>query len=266
MKLNSLGYQTDLFFVSFDGEIIDRGEYLVLKTPTNPSFCWGNYLLFKQAPAVGDYQKWLRLFAVEIGNSPKIIHQVFGWDSVVIEPGFISPFLENGFCLRQLSVLAADTLCSTITTFMDLCVRPLISDEDFMQSVENQLACREEEFNEDAYRNFILLQMKRYQAMCQLGLGCWFGAFIKDRLVADLGIFRINKLGRYQSVQTHPNYRKQGIAKRLVLESGRYFMNNFGVERLLIVAEAGSFVEHLYKKVGFCCVEYQNGLEKIEVK
>ena len=38
MNVKSLGYRTDLIFLAFDGEIIDRGPYLVLRTPTNPTF------------------------------------------------------------------------------------------------------------------------------------------------------------------------------------------------------------------------------------
>jgi len=37
MKVHSLGYQTDLIFPAFDGEVIDRGDYLVIKTPSNPT-------------------------------------------------------------------------------------------------------------------------------------------------------------------------------------------------------------------------------------
>jgi len=35
MHLHSLGYQTDLIFPRFDGIILDRGDYLVIQTPTN---------------------------------------------------------------------------------------------------------------------------------------------------------------------------------------------------------------------------------------
>jgi hypothetical protein len=46
MDIRSLGYRTDLFFPRFDGIIIDRGSYLVIRTPGNPHFYWGQFLLF----------------------------------------------------------------------------------------------------------------------------------------------------------------------------------------------------------------------------
>lgn len=50
MNIRSLGYRTDLLFPRFDGEVIDRGDYTVIRTPSNPTFYWGNFLLFDQPP------------------------------------------------------------------------------------------------------------------------------------------------------------------------------------------------------------------------
>ena len=67
MNIHSLGYRTDLFFPRFDGEVTDRGDYIVIRTTSNPTYHWGNFLLFSQPPAAGDLERWLRLFAAEIG-------------------------------------------------------------------------------------------------------------------------------------------------------------------------------------------------------
>ncbi len=53
MNIQSLGYRTDLFFPRFDGEVIDRGDYIVIRTLSNPTYHWGNFLLFSQSPADG---------------------------------------------------------------------------------------------------------------------------------------------------------------------------------------------------------------------
>ena len=63
MLIRSLAYQTDLFFPRFDAEVVDRGDYLVIRTPSNPTFHWGNFLLFAQPPGAGDLNRWRRLFA-----------------------------------------------------------------------------------------------------------------------------------------------------------------------------------------------------------
>ena len=58
MQLRSLGHQTDLIFPRFDGLILDRGDYLVICTPANPAFYWGNFLLFAAPPCQGDLVRW----------------------------------------------------------------------------------------------------------------------------------------------------------------------------------------------------------------
>lgn len=45
MNLRSLGYHTDLMFPRFDGLVVDCGDYLAVRTPSNPRFYWGNFLL-----------------------------------------------------------------------------------------------------------------------------------------------------------------------------------------------------------------------------
>tara|TARA_R110002167_G_scaffold45324_3_gene136302 strand:- start:99841 stop:100638 length:798 start_codon:yes stop_codon:yes gene_type:complete len=262
MEVKSLGYRTDLIFSAFDGEIIDRGHYLVVRTPNNPGFYWGNYLLFDQPPSEGDYQRWQSLFAKEIGKPPQTTHQTFGWDSTTDEQGVIAPFLDNGYQIERSVVLVARQLSAPTQSVQGLTVRPLLVDEDWKQSLENQMACREPEFTEANYRVFKERQVGRYRAMTRAGKGAWFGAFLGDRLVADLGVFNDNRLGRYQSVQTHPEFRRQGIARCLLYEAGIHAFDHFGIERLVIVADADSSAERLYKASGFEVEEQQIGIMK----
>ncbi len=37
-QIRSLAFRTDLFLVTFDGMVIDRGHYVVVRTPSNPDF------------------------------------------------------------------------------------------------------------------------------------------------------------------------------------------------------------------------------------
>ncbi len=62
MEIQSLGYRTDLIFPKFDGQIIDRGNYLVILTPTNPTYYWGNFLLFASAHSGAMFRSFQYLF------------------------------------------------------------------------------------------------------------------------------------------------------------------------------------------------------------
>ena len=262
MNLKSLGYRTDMIFHTFDGEIIDRGDYLVLRTPSNPGFYWGNYLLFSQPPQVGDVLKWRKLFAQEIGNPPETEHQVFGWDSPGGEEGIVDPFLQAGFRLERNVVLTSSEPRSPSRPSSLVTIRALHTEADWEQALENQVICREAEFDEDEYREYRKGQMERYRNMVAAGLGDWYGAFVDQRLVADLGLFYDKGLARYQTVQTHPGFRRRGIAGTLVYSAGRQSMANYGLHTLVIVAEQASNAARLYESLGFKPTEKQVGLEK----
>lgn len=261
MQLRSLGYRTDLIFARFDGHIIERERYLVIRTPTNPSFYWGNFLLFDRPPENGDLVRWSQLFAAEIGSPPSVLHQTFGWDSLHGEVGEVQPFLLAGFQLIHSTVHTASQVDQPARPNTNIHVRPLSSDADWQQALDNQVRCREPQFEEKSFRKFMQGQMNRYRAMSAAGEGVWFGAFSGPQLVADLGIFHDGEFARFQSVETHPEFRRKGIASTLVYQAARYAYTNFGIKSLVIVADHDSAAARLYQSLGFKPVEGQVGLE-----
>jgi hypothetical protein len=94
MNLRSLGYRTDLIFPAFDGEIIDRGEYLAVRSPQNPTYYWGNFLLFAEPPKEGDLTMARDLRSRDRAP-PKVTHLAFGWDRRR-RVGLIEPFVQAG--------------------------------------------------------------------------------------------------------------------------------------------------------------------------
>lgn len=262
MQLHSLGYRTDLIFIAFDGEIIDRGDYLVAHSAANPTFYWGNFLLFARPPRPGDFERWPALFAQEIGTPPQMLHQTFGWDSPTGEMGEIQPFLEAGFRLNHFVVLTARQVQPPPRPASDITIRPLTSEVDWAEALENQIRCREPGHDEAEFRVFKARQMSRYQMMSRAGLGAWFGAFLGNRLVADLGIFRDRDIGRFQSVVTHPDFRRRGICGTLVYQAAQHAFTHWGLQTLVMVADFDSAPARIYQSVGFRPVEQQAGLER----
>jgi GNAT superfamily N-acetyltransferase len=262
MNVKSLGYRTDLIFPAFDGEIVDRGDYLVIRTPANPTFYWGNFLLFSQAPQAGDFRRWRDLFALEIGAPPETQHQVFGWDSPEGEEGVIQPFLQAGFRLIRDVVMTSSEPRVPARPSDLVSIRALKTESDWEQAVENQVVCREPEFEAGEYRAYQKKQMDRYRKMASSGLGDWFGAFVEQRLVADLGLFHEKGVGRFQSVETHPDFRRRGIAGTLIFRAGRQAKAKYDLHTLVIVAEQASGPARLYESLGFQPTEKQVGLER----
>jgi ribosomal protein S18 acetylase RimI-like enzyme len=261
MEVHSLGYRTDLIFPEFDGQILDRGDHLVILTPTNPTFYWGNFLLFQNPPGEGDLKKWKTIFTQEIGSQVKAEHFALGWDTVNGELGAVQPFLDEGFNLNQTVVLTTQQVKIPPKYNREVVIRPLTSDDDWEQATQNQIACRDPNHSLEGYQIFKRDQMRRYRQMNQSGLGHWFGAFLGSQLVAELGVFTSGKLGRFQQVGTHPDYRRQGICGVLVYQASRYTFEKMGVETLVMVADENYHAAKIYESIGFEPKEHQVGID-----
>jgi ribosomal protein S18 acetylase RimI-like enzyme len=267
MQLRSLGYRTDLIFAAFDGQIIDRGDYLVIRSPLNPTFYWGNFLLFASPPAEGDFHRWRELFLHEVGASPEVKHIAFGWDSPQGEAGLTEPFVQAGFDVNRDVVLTTPRPRPPARPSSAIIVRPLASADDWAQVLDLQVSTREPAHEETGYRVYKERAHNRYRRMETAGLGHWYGAFIDNRLVADLGIFHDGKgLARYQAVETHPDFRRRGIAGTLVYQAGIHLMAEHELHTLVIIAEDGAAPSRLYQALGFTPTEKTVGMQWWEGK
>ncbi|NQY99869.1 MAG: hypothetical protein HRT45_04265 [Bdellovibrionales bacterium] len=110
MKVRSLGRRTDFIFAGFSGLIEDKGGYTLIKTPSNPGYHWGNYMVFDRAPEQGDLNRWRSLFDQEFSFYTEPHHYVFTWDTEANHPGEHQEFLEAGFELDSAVVLTAKEL------------------------------------------------------------------------------------------------------------------------------------------------------------
>jgi hypothetical protein len=79
VNITSLGYRTDLMLLQLSGsELTDKGEYVVIRTPANPTFWWGNYLLYRTPFAPGALAGRLEVFRQEF---PAAKHGALGIDT-----------------------------------------------------------------------------------------------------------------------------------------------------------------------------------------
>ena len=51
MQIESLAFRTDLALLEIGGsDVEDHGSHIAVRTPHNPTYWWGNFLLFPAAP------------------------------------------------------------------------------------------------------------------------------------------------------------------------------------------------------------------------
>jgi RimJ/RimL family protein N-acetyltransferase len=264
-SLRSLGYRTDLMFARYDGEVTERADYVVVRTPSNPSFWWGNFLLFRSPPAPGDLGRWRDAFAREIGEgdggAEAVRHMTFGIDSPDGDAGDVAPFLEAGFEVERNVVLTATSVRPPARPNGDVEIRPVRTAAEWQAVLENKVEAREPWHDRDAYERYEERQLARYRRMIADGRGQWFGAFLAGRLTADLGVFGIGGVARFQSVVTHPDFRRRGICGTLVHASASWAFRELGATTLVMVADPEYHAARIYESVGFEPTERQVGLE-----
>lgn len=252
MELRSLALKTDLIFTKQDGEVLDRGDYLVVRSLSNPNFFWGNLLIFKNAPSLNVYDRWIKLFEEEFTDS-RIYHKTFAWDSEEI--GEIKPFEMAGYKFEKSLVLTATENQIILPKKGNSQIEIVsLKESDWDEVISVQSAINPQ------YASFYAKQAIAYQKMVKGKLGEWFGAYLGNKLVGSLGIFKEDNIGRYQIVSTHPSFQRQGICGTLIYKTAQYAFSQMGIEKLVMVADEDYHAAKIYESVGFKPVEKMYGV------
>jgi len=255
VNLTSLGYRTDLMLLEMSGsELTDKGEYVVVRTPANPNFWWGNYLLFRTPFAPGDAVAREETFHREF---PEADHLALGVDTtdglVAVEDELKAAKLE----VERSTVMTATEVREPARPNETSQYRFLSTDDDWEQLVELTLLMATMEVDE-VYREFNRRRVEAERALCEAGDAKWFGAFDGDRLQASLGLASDGSgVARFQTVQTHPDDRGQGIASTLVHRASRYGFDEVKAHTLVMVADPDYLAIRIYRSLGFSDNEVQ---------
>jgi GNAT superfamily N-acetyltransferase len=269
MKIDSLAFKTDLFFHRFNGIVLEFEDYLVVQTPTNPCFFWGNLLYFKKPPTLDSFKSWQTLFNKHF-QKLSVNHMTFSWDSHLYDLDFenetdlMAHFQSEGFELEQSIVMVAEKIVVPPKIFPSLKIAPIDTETEWEMVIANQVRCRAPQFEEKAYRLFTERRMASYRLMIKQGKGEWLGAFYDEILVGDLGIFVENGVGRFQVVSTHPDYRRLGVCSTLVYNACLFATENLNATHFVMVADPEYHAAKIYESIGFTPTQKQIGLCKYD--
>lgn len=248
MHVRSVALTTELQLAATGGRVIDRDDYLVVATPTEPSYYFGNLLVWPAAPQVGEIAYWLRRFADELGRDPAIRHVAFRWDGTTGDVGARHELVAAGFTVWVHDVMRATTVTAAPTSYALRPLRPdeLVADAELAYAISDQ--------HDEGFRAFTLRRAAWKRTLVERGLATWWGAFAGAQLVGSLGLARFGTLGRYQDVQTATAHRQRGIASAL-LAAAAADARAAGVEQLVIVVEPDSPASRVYARAGFAPIE-----------
>lgn len=256
VRITSLGFRTDVALRALEGaEVTDRGDHLVVRTPGNPEFWWGNFLLLARVPSPGEAGAWLDRFAAEF---PAARHVALGVDTAE-DAALPEDLAAAGLAAEHAAVLTAAQPDLPAHPNTDAEIRLLDSDADWRQSVELAIRC----FDGDDPAGFLERRAMTRRRLTQTGAGAWFGAFTDGRLLAQLGLFDVGDgYARYQHVETDPRARRRGLAGTLLSAAGRYGREVLGARTFVIVADPADVAIRIYQACGFTPREVQLSFDR----
>jgi ribosomal protein S18 acetylase RimI-like enzyme len=261
VDVRSLAYRTDLALLRLAGsEIDDRGSHIVVRTPDNPGFRWGNFYLLPEPPGhdeVGD------VVAAYDADFPQSSHRAFGIDGTEPYGDALTPLVGVGLEADTGTVMTATSVRPPPRPNSDAVYRRLESDDDWKQRVEVSIAINNGEIDPERYARFIKRRAEAERRLAEASHGAWWGAFLDGRLATHMGLVDAGDgLARYQSVETHPELRGRGLAGTLVHRVATYGFEELAARTLVMVADPEYSAIRIYRSVGFDGTEAQTELNQ----
>jgi len=242
----SPGWETDLEILRLTGSVITTNpDYLIIRTPHNPDYHWGNCLMVTAADSVDDAHGWVSNFKDAFPDSDWI---AIGLPTM---PTNTEAWLSLGVELEQLDVLSTKSVPKSSARPDGYNCR-IFEPEDWEKLVRSELTenQRTGDYDPDVYERFVRGNMKSRMQLSDQGDAAWFGAFADGKLVAHLGIIRCGVRGRYQAVETHPEHRRRGLASHLLGLAAQWSAAR-GCTEWVIVTEATNDAGRVYRRAGF---------------
>lgn len=250
MEIRSLGLRTDVALLELGGSVVEQhDDHLVVRTPDNPTYWWGNFVLVGSVPEPGETSRWLERFAEA---HPDAKHIALAFDTTTGRTDQLGGFADAGLAVETATVMTAAVVHEPAHPRRDAEYRALDGDGDWDQWVDLRVACRIEGQSDAGTRDYSARQSQAYRRLVSDGRGGWFGAFQDGRLLSSMGLFRASDgLARFQSVETHPDARRRGLAGTLVHQVSGFGLTELGAHTLVMVADPTYAAIRLYRSLGF---------------
>jgi len=258
------GWQTDFILHRLDAQILERPDCLVVRTPSNPTYYWGNCLLLPALPRDEDLAHWLGRFYEEIAaHQPASRHVAIGAE--VDFTGQRLPAWEAaGFALNVEAMLRLrrNEACPPprpARGSVELRLLELPRDAEAIAAIEITDAGA---FEPVGYRAYLAQQHARFARLQAMGQAQWFGLVCDGTLAATCGLLRDGAIGRFQRVIVHPDFRRRGLAGAMVHGVVRHAFDALGLDELYMAAVPGDVAIGIYRSLGFRDISSGIGLQR----
>lgn len=245
------GWATDLAIDRLSGaDVTEHGDHLVIRSPDQPSYHWGNCVLVLDDGAVDDADRWVAVFTRAFPQAR--------WVAIGLPrmPGDAAAWTAHGLEVTEDEALTTTSVPRLTDPPPGYEVRFLTGDADWEQHVRREVEenLAEGRYDPAGHQVFVRTQTTGRRALCDRGVAAWAGAFHQGLLVADLGIVLCEHPGgvdaRYQSVSTDAAHRRRGLAGHLLGVAALWAAAR-GATRWVIVTETTNPAGRVYRGVGF---------------
>lgn len=245
---------TDLAILQLGGSFIeDCDDHLIIRTPSNPEYHWGNFVFVTDPGRVDAADHWVSVFEKAF---PRDRHCAVGLVTAPSCPEGNAAWLAAGLEIEYDEAWSTSKL-PTLRPLADGCtVREMRTDDDWAQDRDLDLDDEPDHLIADPrHRQFRQARQLARRALASTGDATFLGAFSEDRLVAQVGIVDCGSgLARYQHVFTAPEHRRQGLTSHLLGVAAQWASDR-GCTRWVVVAVADSDASRLYQACGFTDAE-----------
>ena len=259
-----LGWRSHLLACRYGGEIVERPDCIVLRSPGNPTYYWGNCLILPAAPREEDLAHWLAVFDTEIGaRQPDSKHLAIGVDApeLMLElPSWRAAGIDEFDAMAVLTLEPEGLIAAPPPRGAEAIeLRALQLPAEVELAALAQCAARDASFEAAGYLVFRRRAMQRMAEMEAAGIARWFGALAwtpaGEVLAADCGLVHDGALARFQFVETQAAWRRRGLCRALIHHVCRHAFDALGLQRLVMCADPHDVAIGIYRSVGFMQVE-----------
>jgi len=260
--ISSIGFSTDIMLASLLGKLTEQNRYFVIRSPGEPNFYFGNYIVFKSSTLPTDFTEAVATFEKELGDDPQIKHRLFAWNAREEFPSIPQSATQMGYSHDPSLVLTMKTGPIKNEINSDFTYREINLDKEMSDLIECQVLNASSGWTPDGLRKNMESRLPKYARAARAGRGAWFGAFDGNKMVGDFGIFHDGQVGRFQSVGTIPEYQNRGICRSLLRYACEFAFDEWNLELLVIAADPKHHAQKVYKNAGFIPTEWMHTLLK----
>lgn len=258
MALTDL-HRTKIHLTGLGDEVTALGRAHALRSPRLPTYFHGSCLVLHGAPT--DFPATLELHRATYGEGAG--HRLILWGGEGASEDVLRDARAAGFRPQFSTSMSLETPPAADERFA---VRPLSPAEIPAIEALNRISNGADGPDGDPeYRAFCEGLRGIQRGWIESGAVIWWGAFDGEELVGQCGFVKCDSevgrgLGRFQSVEVHPNHRRRGVASALVATVARHGFLGLGCRRIIMEVDTEGPAIALYTRLGFEASDNEHGL------